>query len=323
MRTIRFRSFVPLALAAAVVAAPPAPGQTGEGTDPSASTVSVPDTITATDVPPIVEAAVADFAPYENLRSASFNDWHPSERRMLVTTRFGEVTQLHEVAAPLGARRQLTFYDERVGGGTFRPGAPQQIGFSMDEGGAENYQLYVLDRASGEVVRLTDGIHRHQGAQFSNGGGRIAYVSNSRNGRDFDLYVMDPAKPDSERRVAELAGAWFPSDWSPDDSKIALVNYISVNDSSLWLVDVASGESTRLSPEPGDEPVSWGGAVFSPDGGSVYTTSDAGGEFQRLMRLDLASGEWTTLSADVDWNVQGFDVSDDGSLVAFFVNEDG
>lgn len=314
-------SLLPLAFAAAVLAAPPALAQAAAAAGPD--TVSIPEAIRVVNVPPIAEDAVADLAPYENLRSASFNDWHPSERRMLVTTRFGEVNQVHEVATPLGARRQLTFSDDRVQGGQYRPDAPDQIGFALDEGGAENYQVFVLDRDTGDVVRLSDGEHRHEAPQFSNRGNRVAWVSNARNGRDFDLYVADPAKPGAERLVAELPGAWYPSDWSPDDSKIAMINYISANLTSLWIVDLASGERTRLTPEPGDEPVAYGGALFSPDGKSIYTTSDAGSEFQRLVRLDLASGEWTTLTADVDWDVQGFDISDDGTLVAFFANEDG
>ena len=322
-RLLLSRLVLSWALAAAVLAAPPATGQAGEDGAAGGDLVSVPEAITAVNVPPITEAEVADLAPYENLRSASFNDWHPTERRMLVTTRFGEVTQLHEVAMPLGARRQLTFYEERVLGGQYRPDAPAQIGFAMDEGGAENYQIFVMDRDSGEVVRLSDGEHRHEAPQFSNRGNRVAWVSNARNGRDFDLYVADPAKPRSERLVAELPGAWYPTDWSPDDTRIAMIHYVSANLTSLWIVDLETGERTRLTPEHGDEPVAYGGATFAPDGKSIYTVSDADGEHRRLVRLDLTSGEQTTLSADIPWDVQGFDLSDDGTLIAFFANEDG
>ncbi|HEX2164171.1 MAG TPA: prolyl oligopeptidase family serine peptidase [Thermoanaerobaculia bacterium] len=314
---------LPFALAVAL-AAPPAAAQTAAAPAAAPETIPVPDAIKTVNVPPILESEVADLAPYENLRSAGFNDWHPAERRMLITTRFAEVTQIHEVAMPGGARRQITFYDERVLGGSYRPGAPDQIGYAMDEGGAENYQVFVMDRESGEVRRLSDGVHRHQGVQFSNDGEKVAWVSNARNGRDFDLYVADPDKAGAERRVVELSGSWFPSDWSPDDEEILLVNYISINDSSLWVADVASGELTRLSPEPpAGQTVSYGGGSFSPDGRFVYTTSDLGSEFSRLVRLDRESGEWTTLSADVDWDVGGVDLSDDGTILAFVANEDG
>ena len=299
-----------------------AAAQAGESLPREEAAVPVPDSITARGVPTIAESEVANLLPYENLRSARFNDWHPSERRMLITTRFGEATQLHEVAMPMGVRQQVTFYDERVLGGGYRPGAAGQVAFAMDEGGAENYQLFLMDRAKGEVQRFSDGVHRYQPGDFSHDGRWIAYVSNARNGRDFDLYVARPDDPASERRVAELEGSWYPTDWSPDDRRIALIQYISANLSHLWSVDVASGERTRLTPE-GEDGVFYGGGEFGPDGGSLYTVSDRGGEFQRLVRLDLASGEWTELTPDIDWDVEGFDLSDDGTLVAFVVNEDG
>ncbi|HEX2252475.1 MAG TPA: prolyl oligopeptidase family serine peptidase [Thermoanaerobaculia bacterium] len=312
--------FLPLA-----IAAPPAAGQAGEGIAPEDRPIPVPETITARHVPPIPQADVADLLPYENLRGASFQDWHPSERRVLITTRFGEVTQLHEVAQPLGARRQLTFYGERVLGGEYRPAASGQIGFRMDEGGAENYQLFLMDTGSGEVTRISDGEHRYEGATFSPDGSRIAYVSNRRNGRDFDLYVADPGDPASERRVAELSGAWYPTDWSPDGRRLLMLRYVSANQSFLHLVDLASGTLTALTPPPADggEPVSYSPGKFSADGTAVYTTTDRGSEMHRLARLDLDSRRWTTLTGDVEWNVESFDLSKDGATLAFLVNEDG
>jgi len=310
---------------AAGLPAAPAAAQAGAETviGVSAEPIPVPDAIRAQGVPAIPETAVADLLPYENLRSASFQDWHPSERRMLIRTRFGEASQLHEVAQPLGARRQLTFYDERVTGGAYRPDAPSQVGFGLDEGGAENYQIFLLDRTTGDVVRQSDGVHRYQSVVFSNAGGLVAYVSNARNEVDFDLYVARPGDPASERRVVELTGAWYPTDWSDDDTKIALLHYISASSSFLHVVDVASGAMRAITPADPPEPVFYGGADFAPDGRSVYTVTDRGGEFQRLVRIDLATGEHTVLTGDVDWDVESFDLSDDGKMIAFFVNEDG
>lgn len=296
-------------------------GQTAAAAEQPVETVPVPDKIRST-VPPIPQSQVDERLPYENLRSASFQDWHPAERRMLVTTRFGETSQVHEVAMPGGARHQVTFYDERVLGGQYRPETGGQIGFGLDEGGAENYQLFLLDRKDGEVDRLSDGVHRYQALGFSDDGKWIAYVNNARNGRDFDLYVMKPDDPSSERRVAELSGAWFPTDWGPDGKRILITQYISANENYPHVVDLESGEVRRIVPES-EEQVSWGFSRFSPDGRSVYTTTDKDSEFQRLVRLDLESGDWTVVSGDVPWNVESFDVSDDGELLFFFVNEDG
>ena len=158
-----------------------------------------PASIVARHVPPIPRAAVEALQPYENMRSAAFIDWHPRERRLLVLTRFAQAAQLHEVAMPLGDRTQLTFYDEPVTTGAYRPSDPSQIVVSVNAGGAENYQLLLLDRRGGHATRFSDGVHRYESPLWSHSGKLLAYVSNARNGRDFDLYTADPARPGSER----------------------------------------------------------------------------------------------------------------------------
>jgi len=285
--------------------------------------IPIPEKMKVRHVPPIPEAATEDLLPYENLRSAGFQDWHPTERRMLITTRFGETSQLHEVAAPMGTRKQLTFYNERVFGGSYRPGDPSQIVFSYDEGGAENYQLFLLDLDTGKATRFSDGEHRYQGALWSKDGKWLAYVNNARNGRDFDVYVADPVKPGSERRVAEVSGLWFPTEFHPDGGKLLAIEYISANETHLHEIDLASATSRKINPSERGDKVFWGSAVWAEDGRHVYTTTDAGGEFRRLVKLDPATGEWTSLSDDIPWDVQGALMSDDGRVLAFTVNEDG
>ncbi len=168
--------------------------------------VSVPPSIAAKNVPSIPKDRVTDLLPYENIRTASLADWHPTERKMYIRTRFAQSVQLHEVAMPMGARQQLTFYNDPLLGGTARPGNANHVVFAINEAGAENFQLYLLDRTSGRSERFTDGKSRNMGARWSRDGKLLAWVSNSRNGRDFDLYAGDPAKPGSERRIAELKG---------------------------------------------------------------------------------------------------------------------
>jgi dipeptidyl aminopeptidase/acylaminoacyl peptidase len=296
----------------------------GAGSGQETEMVSVPESITARNVPQIPRERVEALLPYENIRTADFAGWHPTERRMLIRTRFAESMQLHELAMPMGARLQLTFYADPVSGGRYRPNAPDQVVFSLNEGGAENFQLFLLDRKTGQQRRLTDGKSRNQGGLWSEDGKLLAYVSNARNGRDFDLYVTDPAVPGSERRVAELQGHWSVMDWSEDGRRILLYEDISANESYLHQVDVASGKVQAITPRgSGKEPVAWGGALWSRDGRSIYTTTDRDSEFRRLMRLDPETGATTALSGDIPWDVQGFDLSEDGQILAFFTNEDG
>ncbi|HYG64195.1 MAG TPA: prolyl oligopeptidase family serine peptidase [Thermoanaerobaculia bacterium] len=292
---------------------------------PEPDMVPVPDSIIARNVPPIPQERVADLIPYENLRGAYISDWHPTERRMLVATRFGESLQLHELSMPLGARTQITFYRDTVPSGAYRPNDPDRLFFALDEGGAENYQAFLLDRKTGKARRFTDGKHRYEEALWSYDGKLLTYVSNSRNGRDFDLYVTDPAVAGSERRVVELEGSWVPLDWSVDGKRILLRQGVSSTEAYLHAVDVATGALTPLTPKAGpDAPqVAWEGGRWSKDGRYVYTTTDKDGEFRRLVRLDPATGATTVVSGDVPWDVQTFELSHDGKVLSFFVNDDG
>src|SRR2546422_5829328 len=46
---------------------------------------------------------------------------------------------------------------------------------------------------------LTDGKSRNSAAVFSNSSDRLAYSSTRRNGKDTDLYVINPADPSTDR----------------------------------------------------------------------------------------------------------------------------
>ena len=62
---------------------------------------------------------------------------------------------------------------------------------------------------------------------------------------------------------------------------------------------------------------------FSPDGRGLYVTTDRASEFRRLVYLNLATGEHRTLTPQIDWDVEEFEPSPDGSTIAFVTNEDG
>jgi dipeptidyl aminopeptidase/acylaminoacyl peptidase len=287
--------------------------------------VPIPATIIAKNVPPVPLDHVGDLLPYENIRTASFTDWAASGRRMLIRTRFAQSMQLHEVAAPLGFRRQLTFFNDPVTNGRARPGNPGQIVFSVNEGGAENYQMFLLDRKAGTTRRFTDGKSRYENPSWSHDGKLLAYTSNARNGRDTDLYVADPGAAGSERRVAEAHGSWTVLEWSPDDHNVLVNEEISANETYLHWIDVASGTVHDLTPraKPGETTVSWQAARWAKDGRSLFATSDKDSELLRLVRVDLASGKTAVLSGGTPWDVESLDLSDDGNRLAFFTNEDG
>jgi dipeptidyl aminopeptidase/acylaminoacyl peptidase len=286
--------------------------------------VAPPESLRIEGAPAIPESLADAIRPYGEYRSATIADWHPTERSLLISTRFADTPQLHRVSAPGAARRQLTFYRDAVRVGRYHPDGGDYIVFSRDAGGGEWYQLYRYEVATGNVTLLTDGKSRNTLGPFSSRGDRIAYTSTRRTGKDTDLWVMNPADPSSDRLLTALTGGgWEPLDWSPDDSKILLLEALSVNESYLWLVDTATGEKTAFTPRDAKTKISYWHGRFSKDGKGLYVTTDRDSEFHRLAYVSLASKQYAYLTSDIPWDVDVFDVSSDGTHIAFVANENG
>lgn len=286
-------------------------------------TITPPEAIRVEGLPPLPRRIAARARRFTEFRTATFQDWHPTERRMLVTTRFADTAQVHRVNAPGAARTQLTFGTEPVAAATYDPRDGRFVVFTRDTGGNEFTQLERLDLATGAVELLTDGGRsQNGGVVWSRSGERFAYASTRRNGADRDVWVMDPGDRTTDRLVAELSGGgWSVEDWAPDDGALLLREYLSINRSHLHLLDLATGTRRRLTPDAGD--VAHGRARFTADGMGVLTTSDRDGEFLRLVRIDRADGAQRTLVDDIPWDVEEFEPSPDGATVAFVVNEAG
>jgi len=287
-------------------------------------TVASPEPIVAEGVPPVPATLAEAAGRYSETRSAFPTDWHPQRRELLIGTRFGNTYQAHLVKMPGGARQQLTFSTDPVYGGRFQPTTGEYMVFQRDLGGGEWYQLYRYDLATGDITLLTDGKSRNIAGPWSTKGDRMAYTSTRRTGQDTDLWVINPTDPKSDRLVAQLkGGGWEPQDWSPDDSKVLVLEGISVNETYLWLFDAASGDKTELTPRKADEKIAYSNPRFSKDGKGIYYTADVGSEFQRLMYLDLATKQSKVLTAGLSWDVDEFALSWDGKRIAFLTNEDG
>ncbi|HSQ34795.1 MAG TPA: hypothetical protein VLQ89_02280 [Candidatus Binatia bacterium] len=282
------------------------------------------DNLIVEGVPAIPVALADEVALYNNFRGASFQGWHPLKREMIISTRFAEVAQAHLVKAPGGARTQLTFYRERVISPSYDPVNGDFIIFLKDTGGNENFQIFRYDLASGRTTMLSDGLSRNIGGVWSNKGDRLAYESNRRDKNDMDIHVIDPRDPGSDRLLLQVkGGAWGALDWSPDDGRLLVQEGISINESYLWLLDVASGQKELLTPKNKKEKIAYNYAAFSSDGKGIYALTDKDSEFVRLAYIDLASRKHTYLTTAIPWDIDDFALSVDRSHIAFISNEAG
>jgi dipeptidyl aminopeptidase/acylaminoacyl peptidase len=286
------------------------------------------DNLVLENVPPIPVKIAEDTIRYGEFRSSVLFDWHPARREILIGTRFGDTVQVHSVAMPGGARRQLTFFPDRVLSASFLPDGNAFV-FQKDVGGGEWYQIYRYDLASGATTLLTDGHSRNASYLLAHQDTRLVFTSTRRNNKDSDLWLVDAADPGHTARMLMQVdgGGWAPLAWSPDNRRLLVQQYISANESYLWLVDATSGERKALTPasnaaKPG-QTVAYSAAVFSKDGKAIYALTDRDSEFQRLARIDLDSLQPKYLTSAIAWDVDEMAASEDGKSIAFVTNENG
>lgn len=272
------------------------------------------------NVPDTPEEVAASLQQYQNTRSAGFQGFDADGEGIYISTRFGETSQIHMVEEPMGMRKQVTFAKEPTGGASPSPTVPGQFLFSRDQGGDENYQIFLFDGETRQSRMLSDGEGRKTGGTWSKDGQTVAWTK-TMDGPTKGIVVADIANPDGRETVFTGDGWWGASDFSEDGKFLTLFEYVSINDSKIHLLDLESGEATQINPS--DELISYGGVMFAPDNEHLYFTSDEGSEFRNLFRYNIASEEVENLTGDIDADVGAVTYSEDGRYYAFVVNDEG
>tara|TARA_R110001599_G_scaffold29407_1_gene100427 strand:+ start:801 stop:2747 length:1947 start_codon:yes stop_codon:yes gene_type:complete len=308
---MRFGPAWQIGLILSVFAGMPAAAETGNITPRPAALV-------ADQVPDIPQEIVGQTRPYMEYRTASFVDWDPKSRAMLIATRFADTSQLHRVAAPMGHREQLTFASEPVSSARYAPDGSALL-FQKDSGGNEVHQIFTLE--NGQPKLLTDGQSRNSLGPWSSSGKLLAFGSNKRTGLYNDIYLMNPANPEGAKMlIASTGGGWFPIDFTPDDKQLLVFNYVSVTDNQLYLIDIAGGVSRKLTDS--SNPVAYEGLQFAPDG-RLWAASDDGSDVKRLGVVNLETSLFEPVVDEKIWDITDFDISPDGRWIAFEVNQAG
>jgi dipeptidyl aminopeptidase/acylaminoacyl peptidase len=258
---------------------------------------------------------------YLAARDASPLSWSP-KGQLLIATRFGDVAQLHLVAAPGGERRQITFTHEPIARAAFSPDPGRSaFWFLQDVAGNEMMQIYYQRLGEPAAKLLTDGKSWNGAALWSNGGRQIAFSSTARTQTDTDIDVVDPETGALPHLVVTGDGAaWTALDWSPDDTKLLVLKTVSPSESTLYVVDLASGQKRAVEPGTGTERIS--DAKFSRDGQGVYVISDRDAEFAKIRFVNLFTAK-TVVAAAVPGGVEQLALSRDGRYLAFVSNEAG
>ena len=145
-----------------------------------------------------------------------------------------------------------------------------------------NWDVYVLNLQSGEEIRLTNSPHYDGAPTWSPDGAHIAYESFQNGNLDIWQVPADGSEPAANLTAASTAGDFAPA-WSPDGQYIAFSSWREGN-RDLFLLDVASGEITRLTNTPAAE--EW--PAWHPAGDRLAFVIDNLGD-REIFTLDISA----------------------------------
>jgi protease II len=272
----------------------------------------------------IPKELVSQVKKYAEARSATVADIHPNSNEVIINTRFGNTSQLHRVVQSLGARTQITFFDEPISNATYEPTKGEYLIYSKDIGGNEFGQLFKLNLKTLQSILLTDGGRSQNGGViWQNDGKGFYYSSTKRNGGDRDIYFMDPNNPKSDKLILQVkGGGWGIEDILSDNKQLLVGEYVSATESHIWLLDVASGKLSEVTDRK-TKGIVQSDALFSDKSNEIWYITDKENEFGRLATLNLDTKKATFHTAATPWNVENYTISDDKKTIAFVTNEAG
>ena len=276
------------------------------------------------DIPEIPQWLADRVSQYQNVRSATFQGWTEDSQGIYIKTRIGNTSQIHRVRSPGGTRNQLTFFREPVGEVKAQPGGPG-VAFTMDKGGSEFAQIFILDPRSGESRLLTDGESRNRVLLWDKQGTRLAFQTTRRNGKDNDVWMMDIDDPDSARPIYESDdGSWWgPGDISDDGRYMLLQQFISVEDSRIHVVDLESDYMRVVAGDKNNPSANRVVGFSKTEVGLYFITNDRGRAAELAWRPLARDRQTNYVTADIPWDVTEFALSEDGKRGAFVTNEWG
>ena len=275
------------------------------------------------NIPEIPAEVKSRIQQYQNTRSASFVDWMPNNEGILLSTRFGNTAQLHTINEPGGARSQISFFEEPVSNGTFCPSKEfKGFLFTKDSGGDEFSQIYWYDMITRNAEMISDGESRNFGEGWSNKGDQFSFTSSRRNKKDFDIYVSNMKSPKvASIKVDRGGGYWVATDWSPDDSKLIVIQYLSSTKSNSFILDLKNNELTQIN-DPTTE-ATFIAMSWNQKGNKIYATTNQGKEFNTLIVYDVDTRKMEYITDNIPWDIGGFTTNKQRTQAAFTANENG
>ncbi len=249
----------------------------------------------------------------ESINGGSFS---PDQSKLLVSSNRSGIYNMYTVSVEGGDLIPVSASDSSsVFAISYFPKDERML-FNMDNNGDEIDHIY---------IRNTDGTHRDltpdTGARASFYGWTkdkksFLYTSNKRDKRFTDLYEMD-LETFTPTLLYKNEGGYYIGPISDDKNFVTLIKPINTNDSDLFLYNRKDKSLTKINQNQSAN----SGEDFSPDGTSLYYTTDDGAEFAYLMKYNIANKTHEKVM-ERNWDIVGSYFTENGRYQVTYINED-
>ena len=216
--------------------------------------------------------------------------WSPDGKTVAFISNLSGRNNLWLVPAEGGWPMQLTVSDQRQTSPTWSPDG-KWIAYMSDYDGDEQWDIFLVSPKTGQVVNLTKTREiAEESPTWSPDGRYLAYMVKPKTSSVFEIDVYDTLMREMKHLTTGTAKDRMnvAPIWSRDGKFIVYTQEQSKGtDSNLFVADVATAQSTLLTPHEGES--LYAANDISPDGKHILITSNAGNGYQNAGLLDLAS----------------------------------
>jgi dipeptidyl aminopeptidase/acylaminoacyl peptidase len=268
-----------------------------------------------------LESSVALMAKIGACWSPSFS---PDGRRLALISNLNGLPQAWIVSTNGGWPELVTALPDQIYEVSWSPDGAW-LAFLLAPGGGMNRQIYLVRPDGSELKRLTQGGKENNWLGSWTHDSKKLIISSSQRSAD----AMDACLYDLESGqlniIVKNQGIGFFSDISRDGKLATLNRMENRSDNNLYLVDLENRAETLLTPH--DAPGSFDGGRFSPDGKTIYLSSNKDQDLIAFCKIEIDQegnpGDIEVLIKRNDAELQEFDISKDAKTVVLLWNKAG